>query len=45
MLLGWKSLRCQPQGKVGNMINKDRGIEASLVPVVNPHFVVVPYCS
>lgn len=44
MLLGWNYLRCQPQGNVGNMINKGRGIKASLVPVVNPHFLVLPYC-
>lgn len=43
MLLG--TIPEMPATKVGNMINEGRGIKASLVPVVNPYFLVVPYCS
>lgn len=36
MLLG--TIPEKPATKVGNMINKGRGIKASLAPVVNPYF-------
>lgn len=41
VLLGWKSLRCQPQGRVENRINKGGRLIASVVSLVNPLVLIV----